>query len=111
MNSEKSLNRQVRRIRNHLISAAGSSDVRDRRAIEQAVESGMLGDAVPEVPNPALQQLTSAMVDDPAKSDIGALRLAGFSDDAIFELVLTAATAAGHALLEQAVRALDETKE
>jgi len=98
----------VRRIRNQVVSAAGSSDARDRHALAAAVERKTVGDPAVPISNPVLDEFADAMVDDPAKGDLDALRMAGFSDDAIFELVLTASTAAGFARLEQAVRALDE---
>jgi hypothetical protein len=101
----------IRRIRNQVASLSGSSAAQDRCALAATVERKTVRDpAVAPLAHPALESLSSAVVDHPVATDLEALRSAGFSDDAIFELVLTASTAVGHAQFEEAVRAFNEAR-
>src|SRR5258708_30529555 len=76
----------VRRIRNQVVSAAGSSDARDRHALAAAVERKTVGEPAVPISNPVLDEFADAMVDDPAKGDLDALRMAGFFPPAPFLL-------------------------
>ncbi|MGH7481994.1 MAG: hypothetical protein ACRELV_07550 [Longimicrobiales bacterium] len=96
----------VRRLRQAVLAGAGITDV----SMRAAVEARAAGDAAaPEV----LPDLVRSFVDKVARhayrvtdEDVATLRAAGYSEDAIFELAVSAAVGAGHSRLERGLSAL-----
>jgi len=93
-----------------VLNSRGDSDPDLRRAVEHqaAIHAGRLPQGGPRLP-----QVLGTYVDKVARhafkvtdADIEALRDAGYSEDAIFELTLCAALGAGIARLDRAITAM-----
>ena len=101
---------KIRSLVDSVLVSRGDSDPELRRAVEQraAIHAGRLPEGGPRLP----QELGS-YIDKVAlhafkvtDSDIEALRDTGYSEDAIFELTLSAALGAGIARLDRAMAAM-----
>lgn len=93
-----------------VLSSPGETDSKLRRAVEtQAAQlSGRAPSQISQVPG-ALEHYTTKVAQHAYKitdQDIAALKDAGYSEDAIFELTLSAALGAGMARLEIGLSAL-----
>jgi alkylhydroperoxidase family enzyme len=102
--------RKIQTLVDSVLNNRGDSDPELRRAVEQraATHAGRLPEDGPRLP----QELKN-YVDKVARhafkvtdADIEALRAAGYSEDAIFELTLCAALGAGSARLDRAIAAM-----
>ena len=104
----------VRALQNSVLTAPGETDPALRRAIaaRSAEAGGRPGSAGAQVPD-AVPDALRAYVDKVARHaykvterDIEELKKAGYSEDAIFEITLSAALGAGQSRLERALAAL-----
>jgi alkylhydroperoxidase family enzyme len=100
----QSLDEMVKSLQAAVLAVGGLSGVEQRREVFEAVFADTA-----ETHRLALQRrterLVSAMVSAPATADIDDLLASGLSEDAVYELVVTAAVAAGAARLEAANKA------
>jgi hypothetical protein len=100
----------VQRMVDAILSSPGETDPALRRAIEaRAVQlGGRSGAGVGEIPAELTGYVTKVALHayKTRDEDIEALRKAGYSEDAIFELTLSAAIGAGQVRLERGLAAL-----
>ena len=100
------------RMADAVLNRPGATDPALRRAVESraAAAGGRTAHAPAEVPDELKQY-----VDNVARhayrvtdADVEALRVAGYSEDALFEITVSAALGAGAARLERGLAALEE---
>ncbi len=101
---------KTRSLKDAVLNSPGETDQTVRRAVEAraATLAGMPTEGRPEVPQ-ALSSYVDKVVLDAYRTtddDIQALRAKGYSEDAIFEITLSAALGAGLARLERGLAAL-----
>jgi hypothetical protein len=96
----------VQRMVDAVLSSPGDTDPTLRRAIE--AWAARLGGQVIEIPAELVDYVTKVALHayKTCDADIEALQNAGYSQDAIFEITLSAAIGAGQARLERGLAAL-----
>ncbi|MGH7476589.1 MAG: hypothetical protein ACRELD_09895 [Longimicrobiales bacterium] len=99
----------IRRLREAALTGPGATDAQLREAVEARAAS-LGGRAAPEtaVPDPLTRFVDQVALHAyrVTEQDIEALRRAGYSEDAIFEIAATAALGAGLGRLERGLAAL-----
>ena len=104
----RSLDEMVKSLQETVLTAPGQSNADQRREIFDAVFADTLDAKRPHLPA-RTERMVSAMVSAPASADLDGLLASGLSEDAVFEIVMTAAVAAGAARLEAARKARGDT--
>jgi hypothetical protein len=104
----RSLDDLVDQMHQAVLTQAGHSSLDHRRQLADDVRRLTLGEAPRS--GPPVDALARALAEQPAQADLEALAQRGLSEDAVFELVLVGACAAGHTRLVEAQRALKESK-
>lgn len=95
------LDQMVKAFEYHLLSTNGYSNQLQRRELFKAVAADTTG--AHRVPLPArMERLALAIGNAPSTVDIDGLIASGLSEEALFELIITGAVAAGVARLETA---------
>lgn len=94
----------ARRMTHDVLTARGESDPELRAAVAKLAR----GESVKAPVEPVVAALAAKVRDEPVSADLQAVSEAGYSDDAIFELVLAAAVSAGGLRLERGLAALEE---
>ena len=107
---ENRYSEQVRRLAEAVLGGPGDSAPALRRAVQQravSIGGGAMATA-PEVPPPLLAYVDTVARHAYRTTDelVAALKQAGYSEDAIFELTLSAALGAGMARLDRGLAAL-----
>ncbi len=86
----------------------GTTSLELRRKIFDRAASKVRRSVGPDVPD--LEATVDAVALQPHRADLGALLKRGFSEDAVYEIVVTAAVGAGFAQVEKALAALEAVK-
>jgi len=101
----------VRRLRAAVLEGSGVTDAALRQAVE--AQGAMRGDRAGEAGTPGVPAVLRGFVDKVARQavavtqgDVDALRQAGYSEDAIFEIAASACVGAGLGRLERGMAAL-----
>jgi alkylhydroperoxidase family enzyme len=105
----------TRRLTHAVLNSPGDTDVTTRRAVEEycARLSGSSTRTAGDIPTDLANYLNKLALHayKTTDEDIQALRQAGYSEDAIFEITLSAALGAGLARLERGLSALKGEQE
>ena len=101
---------KIQSLLDRVFNSRGDSDPELRRAVEHqtAIHAGRLPEGGPRLPQELRNYVdkVSRQAFKVTEADIEALRNAGYSEDAIFELTLCAALGAGIARLDRATAAM-----
>jgi len=95
-------------LENSVTTVPGSTNLELRRKIFERAASQVRGQRGPDLAD--LDQFVDLVALEPHRADLAPLLGRGLSEDAVFEVVVTAAVGAGYAQVESALAALEKVK-